>query len=317
MTAGAMIAAGIGFTLPGLWNTGKEITMSSYFWVFLSVSTVGLLMGLLLTWFWRNMLLTKENLPFPIGVATAETIESSEKGSIKTILLSISLFFSVIFTVARDWFLKIPAVLNFNFLSKYYGAPNQLSLSPMLPAIGYIIGPLYTLVLFIGGILAYFLLIPIGMDYGWFSTIEEAHSVRQAIGLGLMVGAGLGVIIKFALDNIKKWKEKRKEEKEKTKLQFNFKKSRISLIICLISFVLCIVIGLSPLISILVLIGVFLATLMSAYITGQTGIDPLEIFGILVMIIIRALIPSITVEISLLIAAVIAIVSRICWRYNV
>jgi len=39
MTAGAMIAAGIGFTLPGLWMTGNEITFGSYFWVFCAVST--------------------------------------------------------------------------------------------------------------------------------------------------------------------------------------------------------------------------------------------------------------------------------------
>jgi len=46
MTAGSMIAAGIGFTLPGLWATGKEIKMSSYFLVFCAVSTVRINYGI-------------------------------------------------------------------------------------------------------------------------------------------------------------------------------------------------------------------------------------------------------------------------------
>jgi len=59
----------------------------------------------------------------------------------------------------------------------------------------------------------------------------------------------------------------------------------------------------------MVLIGVFLTTLMSALITGQTGIDPLEIFGILIMITIRAIVPAISIEVALLIAAIVAITS--------
>ena len=308
ITAGAMIAAGIGFTLPGLWKTGAEITIASYFGIFFSVSMVGLLMGLLLTWFWRKMLLEKENLPFPIGIATAETIESSSKGSIKTVLLLASLAISAIYTIIRDWFLKIPSYIAFKFTAKY-NMDTGLLMSPLAPAIGYMIGPLYTLVLFIGAIIGYIILVPLGLHFGWFSSIEDANSIRQAIGLGLMVGAGIGVILKFLVDIIKKWNKNRKKEKEETKFQFNIKNIRISLIVCTISFIFCIVAGLSPVVSGFVLLGVFLTTLMSAMITGQTGIDPLEIFGILVMIAIRFIVPELTIETSLLIAATIAITS--------
>ena len=308
MTAGAMIAAGIGFTLPGLWKTGAEITLGSYFMMFFLVSVVGLTMGLLLTWFWRKMLLEKENLPFPIGIATAETIESSSKGSMKTILLLGSLAMSAIYTVIRDWFLKIPTYIAFKFPAKY-NIETGLYMSPLAPAIGYMIGPLYTLVLFIGAVLAYVFLVPLGLHFEWFSSVEDAHSIRQAIGLGLMVGAGIGVILKFFIDIGKKVYKTRKEKKEKGKFEFDVKKMRISLIVCTISFIFCIVAGLSPVVSMLVLLGVFLTTLMSAMITGQTGIDPLEIFGILVMIAIRFIIPEITIETSLLIAATIAITS--------
>ena len=99
ITAGAMIAAGIGFTLPGLWNINSEMNMLSYFWIFLSVSMAGVIMGLLLTWLWREMLLKRENLPFPIGIATAKTIESGDKGGKKAIILAVSLTLSAIMSI--------------------------------------------------------------------------------------------------------------------------------------------------------------------------------------------------------------------------
>lgn len=167
ITAGAMIAAGMGFTLPGLWKIGNEINMLSYFWIFLSVSMVGLIMGLLLTWIWREMLLKRENLPYPIGVATAKTIESGDKGGKKAILLAVSITLSAIYTLARDWLGKIPSYITFKFTEKF-NIESGLLMSPLAPAIGYMIGPLYTLVLFVGAILAYVLIVPIGLKMRTF-----------------------------------------------------------------------------------------------------------------------------------------------------
>ena len=303
MTAGAMIAAGLGFTAPGLWKIDENLDMFKYFWILLGISFVGLLMGLLLTWVWRNMLLKKENLPFPIGIATAKTIESGEKIGIKTLFLVLSLLISGAFTTIRDWFMKIPSFINFKFLEKY-NIQSGAYMSPLALAIGYMVGPLYTLVLFIGAVFGFVLLVPLGINFGLFSSIEAGNSVRETIGLGLMVGAGFGVIIKFIIDGIKNRKNKQKSESK-----FKLKNTRIGLLVCAISFAICILVGLSPIISILVLIGIFLTSLMASLITGQTGIDPLEIFGILVMITIRAIIPSISTEVALLIAGIVAIAS--------
>jgi len=272
------------------------------------------------------MLLEKEKLPFPIGIATAETIESSEKGGIKVILMGITLLLSAGITVIRDSVLKMPLLITgltpknsvpkiFHKIIDFFGGLSKhnininLYVSPLATAIGYMVGPLYTLVMFIGSIFAFFFLVPLGMKTGLFPSIEAAEITRQTIGLGLMVGAGLGVLLKFAIEFTKKVKSNLKEKKEKTKLKISKKGSIISLTICAISFVFCIAAGLSPIISVLVLLGVFASTLMSALITGQAGIDPLEIFGILIMIAIRFLVPNLTVETSLLIAAAVAVTS--------
>ena len=39
------------------------------------------------------------------------------------------------------------------------------------------------------------------------------------------------------------------------------------------------------------MLGVVFATLMSSVITGQTGINPMEVFGIIVLLAIRLILP--------------------------
>ena len=308
MTAGAMIAAGLGFTVPGLWMTGDEITMSSHFWIFLGISGLGLFMGVFLTWIWREMLLKKEKLPFPIGIATAKTIEAGDEGGKKTIFLLIALALTAIFTVIRDRFMKIPEFIGFGFLDRF-NIQSGIALVPFASAIGYMIGALYSFVLFIGAIFGFFLLVPIGIEIGWFADIAVANDARMAIGLGLMVGSGLGVILKFVFGFMKKMRQAREKDESAVPMRARLKRSRVSLLICAIAFVASVIMGFSPAVSALIIIGIFVATLMSSFVTGQTGICPLEIFGILVMIAIRALVPEIGVETALLIAGVVAIAS--------
>ena len=59
-------------------------------------------------------------------------------------------------------------------------------------------------------------------------------------------------------------------------------------------------------VSLLLLVGVFLASAMSTIITGETGLNPMEIFGILVLLAIRLLVP-LTAEHAFLIAAIVAV----------
>jgi uncharacterized oligopeptide transporter (OPT) family protein len=78
------------------------------------------------------------------------------------------------------------------------------------------------------------------------------------------------------------------------------------LIAAAISFVLSILVGFSPLVSVLLIVGVVFATMMSSVITGQTGINPMEVFGIIVLLAVRLLV-QVDDTLAFMIAAVVAV----------
>ena len=52
--------------------------------------------------------------------------------------------------------------------------------------------------------------------------------------------------------------------------------------------------------SVLTIIGIWLTTAMAATITGQTGINPMEIFGIIILLAVKALYKTAGIEAFLL-----------------
>ena len=307
MTAGAMISGGLAFTLPGLWTSG-DLDLSSIFIKIFYVAIAGLILGIVLTWYWRPMLLEREKLPFPIGIATAETIKAGDAGGKKAWLLAGSLGITAIFTLIRDWFGKIPQMLVFKSLAPF-NIQAGLMLWPMAPAIGYMIGGLYTVVLMVGALIAFFVIIPVGVAVGLFADVATAEAFKNTLGLGLMVGSGLGVLCQFLWKRLKQVKQPTAMadllQAKYSNKGFN---KRLVMILMLAAAASCVGAGMSVLTSILTLAGAFLMTLMACLITGQTGIDPMEIFGIIVMMGITFLVRS-DWQTNLLIAAVVAVAS--------
>ena len=146
MSAGAMVAGGLAFTLPGLWIMGiwKEPTFTpNHFWQVLLIAIIGVLAGTVLTWFLRRKFVETGVLPYPIGEAAAETIKVGDIGGKKSLLLFGTMGFSAIFAYLRDSLGWVPTVLT----SKWLYARNfylGIWISPMAVGIGYIIGTLYT-----------------------------------------------------------------------------------------------------------------------------------------------------------------------------
>ena len=205
MTAGAMISGGLAFTLPGLW-AGGTVEISHLFLNIFFVALAGLILGLVLTWYWRPMLLEHEKLPFPIGIATAETIKAGDEGGKKAILLGGALALTSLVTLIRDWFGKLPQMLTFSSLAPF-NIQAGIMLWPMAPAIGYMIGTLYTGVLLAGALTAYFLIVPLGIAFHLFADAAAAVTFKNTLGLGLMVGSGLGVLLKFFLERLQRPKK--------------------------------------------------------------------------------------------------------------
>ena len=308
MTAGAMIAGGLAFTLPGLWTAEAPPALADWFIPVLLVALAGLVLGLALTWYWRPMLLEREKLPFPIGMAAAETIRSGDTGGRKGLLLGGSLVVSAVFTFIRDWFGKIPQMLSFSFLAPYQIEAGFM-LYPMAPAIGYMIGTLYTGVLFLGGILAYFLIIPLGVAGGIFPDAAFAAEFKNTLGLGLMVGAGLGTLLRFLWGRRKNRSPKPADFETASVPKAG--RGRKGVFYCLAALAAAVCLkgaGLGLGTSLFVLAGACLMTLMSCLITGETGVDPMEIFGIIVMMG-AGFLADLSWQSSLLVAGAVAVAS--------
>ncbi|MEL7623473.1 MAG: OPT/YSL family transporter [Clostridiales bacterium] len=324
MTAGAMIAGGMAFTLPGLWAEGQGPQLSAFFLPVLLIALAGLFLGLALTWYWRPMLLEQRKLPFPIGMAAAETIKSGDAGGSKGKLLAVSLAISAVFTFIRDWLGKIPQFISFT-LPGAAGIQAGVMLYPMAPAIGYMIGGIYTAVLFGGALLAYFIILPFGVAGGFFADAAAAASFKDTLGLGLMVGAGLGTLLRFFHSQIKeRQKAGLKEGKAGGGAALGSKSSSGKpslsgertgpgnmtwLLIAAIGAALaCVGAGMGFSLSLFVIAGTFLMTLMACLVTGESGIDPMEIFGIIVMMGAAFLFKP-QWQSSLMVAAVVAVAS--------
>lgn len=311
MSAGAMVAGGIAFTLPGLWITGvwKDTNIKgSHFWIVLFIAFAGMLLGTVLTYFLRPKFVEGEELPYPIGSAAAKTIETGDKGERKSAVLFGTMAVSAVFTYLRDNLNKIPSAL----VSKSLYAKNfyvGIWLSPMAVGIGYIIGALYTGLWFLGAVLAYLLIVPFGTSLKIFSSAAEAVAFKNTSGIGLMVGTGIGILISFVMSAIRKNKKDASPQKKKTKMQSE-KLTQWGRVLVFLSvsgaFILSVLCGLNVIVSVLLIAGAFVTSAMAATITGQTGINPMEIFGIIVLLAIRIFIHVDTMG-AFLIAACVAV----------
>jgi putative OPT family oligopeptide transporter len=147
MSAGAMIAGGLAFTIPGIYMLEPEAEFS--IWALFFVVLGGVILGLIFTALIRKYFITIKKLPYPMGQAAAETLIVGDEGGKKSITLFSSLGIAALFTVLRDWFLMIPAtIMNSRLVGQ--GVYGGIWLSPMLIAVGYIIGPLFIGVWFLG-----------------------------------------------------------------------------------------------------------------------------------------------------------------------
>ena len=118
MSAGAMVAGGLAFTIPGIWMLDPSAEVN---FVQLIVITVGgVLLGLIFTAMLRKHFIEKAALPYAMGQAAAETVKVGDEGGKKARWLFGSLGISAVFTWLRDKMLVIPSMLiNQNILTTY------------------------------------------------------------------------------------------------------------------------------------------------------------------------------------------------------
>jgi uncharacterized oligopeptide transporter (OPT) family protein len=253
-------------------------------------------------------------LPYPIGKAAAATISAGESGGSKALVLFGFLALASVFTLLRDEFLLVPAIFAFSVA----GIPLTLQVSPLALGIGTLIGFSSTVYWFVGAAittLGRFTLLRLAADNGWTGVETSFAGWNLTTAIALMVGAGAGTLLSFVLSSLLKGKWKsyplRKGEKSRDRTTVSLGTSSkgiglFSLFFVAIAFVISILIGLKVLPAILLMGGVFFAAMMSSLITGQTGINPMEVFGIIVLLAIRIAV-NVSATHAFFIAAVVAV----------
>lgn len=286
MSAGAMVAGGVAFTLPGIWIRGLENQIHP--WQLIVVVLGGVLMGMIFMALTRKYFIEELELPYPMGIAAAETLIAGDEGGKKGILLGITMVAATVFVILRDWFLKIPGQwLSKGLMAK--GIPFGFWVSPMAIAIGYIIGPLFTGVWFIGSIIGFFGIVMLFPQFGW-ADATTAEAIRQSLGIGIMVGTGIGILLKGIIPKAKQIFGPMFSRKQGENSIINLRWAPFAL--ALVVLVFTIVLKVNFFASVILIVGVWLATSMSAQITGQTGINPMEIFAIIVLLVAKIAVSS-------------------------
>lgn len=298
MSAGSMVAGGLAFTLPGLWMRDPSESLSIVTIIIIAIT--GALLGTLFSAMYRPEMIIRENLPYPIGEAAYNTLKAGKEGK-KAPFVFISMGFSSLFAFLRDLFGVIPSYLTL-FKGSSIIPPLTVWVSPMALAIGAIIGPALALMWFLGSVIGYYTITPIGLTTGFFKDMGEADLFRSNLGLGIMIGTGLAIalvgIIKVIKRTIKKRKSKAKVDK---------KALIAALLICVLSWaLLSLFTEINPIEALLTIALTYLAAYLSAMLTGQTGINPMEIFAIIVMMFVTLPFKS-SLKASFSIAGVVAV----------
>lgn len=300
MSAGAMTAGGLAFTLPGIFilNPDADINLLKLMVVVLG----GVLLGLIFTALIRKYFVVTKELPYPMGQAAAETLIVGDEGGKKSIILFTSMGLAAIFTVIRDWFVAFPAAL-LNTKMMGYGSLAGVWWSPMLIGVGYVIGPVFVGVWFLGAIIGDFGILVGGTEAGLWDS-GTAAAIKSSLGIGLMVGTGIGIIVKGILP---KAKEIFGPMFSKEALGQGFISLRWApIVMVLLAAVFATLTGMGVVASIITILGVWLATSMSAQMVGQSGINPMEVFGIIVLLAAKA-VSSIGQTEAFFVAAIVAI----------
>ena len=186
-SAGSSIAAGTVFTLPALIILGHW-SRFDYWWVFAIIGLGGLL-GVLFSVPLRRTLIIDQDLQFPEGVATAELLRAGSEGTGGAGLLGLAALAGALFKLVMSGLRFVPESFA---LARYVGqrtiAYAGVNLSPALLGVGYIVGLNIGVVMVGGGLLAWWLFIPL---YNTFLFDHDPALMVRLAGVDAEAAAGL------------------------------------------------------------------------------------------------------------------------------
>lgn len=287
MSAGSMVAGGVAFTIPGVWMLGLGAELS---WIEIGgVALAGTLLGLVCTALIRRRFVEESDLEYPIGTAAAETLMASRAGGATGKRLFGSMAAAGIWCALRDLAGVIPAMIG---ALPIPGVAFGIYNSPMLLSVGFLVGGAAVAFWLAGGLIANFGIILGGSAAGLWG-VANAQGIVSSLGMGLMMGSGIGVVVRDILPAaFRSAHNGRRDDDHANAPARAFGKldrSVLALFVAAAALLVCLVLGLSPIACAVVVVLAFVTTIMSAQSVGQTGIDPMEIFGLIVLLVIAAL----------------------------
>ena len=287
MSAGSMVAGGLAFTIPGVWMLGLDAELS---WIEIGgVALAGTLLGLVCTALIRRRFVEESDLEYPIGTAAAETLMASRAGGATGKRLFGSMAAAGIWCALRDLVGAIPAMIG---ALPIPGVAFGIYNSPMLLSVGFLVGGAAVAFWLAGGLIANFGIIVGGSAAGLWD-VASAQGIVSSLGMGLMMGSGIGVVVRDILPAAFRSAHNGRRDDDRANAPARafgkLDRSVLSLFVAAAALLVCLVLGLSPIACAVVVVLAFVTTIMSAQSVGQTGIDPMEIFGLIVLLVIAAL----------------------------
>ena len=280
MSAGSMVAGGLAFTIPGIWMLG--LTDQVGWGEMLAVALAGTL--------------EESDLEYPIGTAAAETLLASRAGGSTGRKLFGSMAVAGLWCVVRDVLGLMPSlVAQVPVPGVAFGIQN----SPMRWAVGFLAGRRSIIYWAIGAIVGWFGVVVGGTAVGLWDA-AGAQGIVSSLGMGLMRGSGAGVVVRdIVLPLVRRARlrtAQTKDGSEGTQGEPGFVSRFISrydagvlaLMAASAALIVCFALGLGPVVAVVVVLLAFVTAIMSAQSVGQSGIDPMEIFGLIVLLFVAA-----------------------------
>lgn len=295
MSAGAMVAGGLAFTIPGAWMLGHADEAG---WLeMLLVALSGVVLGLVCTALLRRHFIEDAELEYPIGEAAAQTLIAGDAGGSTGAKLFGAMGLAGVYTALRDGAGVVPAMFfgNVAIPGVSFGIYN----SPMLLAVGFLVGTGAVAVWFAGALLANFGIVVGGSAAGLWD-VASAQGIASSLGMGVMMGAGVGVICKNILPKAARTLRGARTARRggmsanadadagAPRRRLRVSAGLAACAVAAVALVACFGLNLGPVPSVIVVLLAFVATAMSAQSVGQTGIDPMEIFGLIVLLAVAA-----------------------------
>lgn len=167
-SAGESVAAGAIFTLPALFMWAKEglCDVPSLVEIGL-IALCGGVLGVLMMIPLRSALIVKEHgvLAYPEGQACAEVLIAGEEGGAKASTVFSGLGIAAIYKFIADGLKLFPSEITYD-IPAYKGAGIGIDVLPALAGVGYICGARVSSYLFAGGVLGWFVILPLMALFG-------------------------------------------------------------------------------------------------------------------------------------------------------